>query len=69
MSKPKPNDPLAQVNTKIPSSLVRKVRILLLDPTTGKVKYGTMSALVTSLLTGWVEDKQKKYAKGKPTNG
>lgn len=64
MPKEKTEDPLSQMNIKLRGSLVRKVRILLLDPKTGKVKYGALAKLVTQLLNDWVESKLKV-----PTNG
>ncbi len=45
---------------RLPSSLMREVRILLLDPTYGKIKYGQLRYLITALLTEWLEKKKKK---------
>ncbi len=39
---------------------MREVRILLLDPTYGKIKYGQLRYLITALLTEWLEKKKKK---------
>jgi hypothetical protein len=42
----------------VPVSLMRQVRLLLLDPSTGKIEYASFSNLITQLLTEWLE-KQK----------
>ena len=47
------------ITSHIPKSVMREVRILLLDPTTGRIKYGELSNLVTGLLTEWLESKRK----------
>jgi len=60
MPKPVPNDPLEQLNVCVKASLLRKVRILLIDPMTGKVTYGALSALVTKLLNDYVDSKKKE---------
>lgn len=47
------------ISVRVPRSLMREVRILLLDPTTGNIKYGAMVNLITGLLTEWLESKRK----------
>lgn len=57
--------------TVIPSPLLREVKLLLLDPSTGNVKYGNMSGLITSLLQDWVEKQRKEFSeqsKDEPIN-
>ena len=51
---------IESICVRIPSSLMREVRILLLDPTYGKIKYGQLRYLITALLTEWLENKKKK---------
>ena len=53
------NDPLESMATRVPSSIMLQVRILLLDPRTGKMRYKSLSNLITGLLTKWLEDKKK----------
>ena len=47
------------ISTHVPKSLMREVRILLLDPATGNIKYRELSNLITGLLTEWIESKRK----------
>ena len=58
-------EPNASIHVKVPSSLFREVKLLLLDPRYGRVKYGEMSKLVTSLLKGWVDNQRKDHSEGK----
>lgn len=51
--------PTSQVKARVPEELARNVRILLTDPATGQVEHGKLSALITSLLQEWVNDKRK----------
>ena len=53
-------EPTVQLKGRIPASLARDVRILLLDPKTTIIRYGALSALITKLLSDWVNDKKKK---------
>ena len=53
-------DPPRHINVGIPESLFTKVKILLLDPKTGRVKYRAMSGLMTRLLSEWVEERTRK---------
>ena len=55
------------IYARLPSSLVYSVKTLLLDPRTGRVGYGRMAALVTQLLTEWVEAKRKGIPTIEPT--
>ena len=52
--------PTVQIKGRIPAPLARDVRILLLDPKTTITKYGALSALITKLLSDWVDDMRKK---------
>ncbi len=49
-------EPTVQFKGRLPASLVREVKILLLDPTTGQVRYGSLSDLLTKLLRDWVNE-------------
>lgn len=53
------SDGVEAINVRVPSSVMRQVRIILLDPATGQIGYGRMANLVTSLLTNWLEEKKK----------
>ena len=59
MARPKSLDTITQINVKLPGSLVRKVRVMLLDPVRGKVKYGAMAALMTKLLGDWIKEQEE----------
>ncbi len=47
------------ISARIPADVMREIRILLLDPTTGQIGYGRLANLVTGLLTGWLEERKK----------
>ena len=55
------------IYVRLPSSLSYSVKALLLDPRTGRVGYGRMGALITQLLTEWVEQKRKGIPTIEPT--
>ena len=60
----KPNrEPTKSIHIKVPSSLFTEVKLLLLDPLSGRVRYGEMSKLATSLLRTWVEKQRKEFIK------
>jgi hypothetical protein len=42
-------------NISVPRETYARVRLLLLDPITGQVRYGKMSQLISRLLADWVE--------------
>ena len=56
-------EPTKSIHIKVPGSLFREVKLLLLDPVSGRVRYGEMSKLATSLLRTWVEKQRKEFAK------
>lgn len=47
------------ITFSLDAELVRKVKILLMDPKFGRVKYGAFSGLVESHLRKWLEAQQK----------
>lgn len=49
-------EPLKRCTVYIPVSLLNRVDLLLLDPSTGKVKYGSKSALFEHLLRQWLSE-------------
>ena len=60
----KPNrEPTLSIHIKVPSSLFREVKLLLLNPTSGRVRHGEMSKLATSLLRTWVDKQRKEFVK------
>ena len=63
MAKRKSKEPTKSIHIKVPSSLFRDVKLLLLDPLSGRVRYGEMSKLATSLLRTWVEKQRKEFTK------
>ena len=55
MSKISSNIPVEQVNVRIRADLAAKVRLLLMNPRHGKIRYGNLRKLMESLLTDWVQ--------------
>jgi hypothetical protein len=47
-----------QLSVSIPTPLLDRVRIELLDPRTGKARYGSMRSAVTEALTLWLRGRQ-----------
>lgn len=47
------------ITAMIPEGLFIETKLLLLDPNTGRVKYGSMSGLITQILTEYVEARRK----------
>ena len=43
------------VHVNVPLSILGPVRLILTDPKNGRIKYGSMGRLVTSLLSNWLE--------------
>lgn len=62
------NDKYISLNTTIRTDLMRKVRILLTNPMTGRVAWGAMSGLITSLLKKWLDEQIKEEGE-KENNG
>ena len=56
-------EPTKSIHIKVPASLFREVKLLLLNPASGRVRYGEMSKLATSLLRTWVEKQRKEFTK------
>lgn len=54
--KPANKEKGAPLALRIPESLLIEVKTLLLDPKTGRVKYGAMSSLVERLLREWIRE-------------
>ena len=57
--KPAP-EPLIQRHVWLPESLDAKLNLLLLNPTTGKVKYGARGDLINRLLQQYLSKREKK---------
>ena len=57
----------AGIYAQIPADLCRDVKLLLMDPKTGRVGYGKMAALVTKLLQAWRDGKRKGQSVEEPT--
>ena len=56
-------EPTLSIHIKVPASLFRDVKLLLLNPLSGRVRHGEMSKLATSLLKTWVEKQRKESIK------
>ena len=50
---------LELISVWVPAEVMRDIRILLLDPSTGQIGCGRLKGLVTGLLTGWLEERKK----------
>ena len=48
------------LHVRIPPRLLKDVKILLLDPVTGRSKYGAVNKLVARLLSEWVEEQRRE---------
>ena len=48
------------VLVSLPMDLSASVDLALFDPIRGKIKYGARSRLVSDLLRGWLEKREKK---------
>lgn len=48
-----------QINISLPSPLLERVDLLLLDAFRGRPAYGARSHLISALLEGWLEGKFK----------
>lgn len=49
-------EPSEAITIRIPQPLFIEVKTLLLDPKSGRTKYGAMSSLVERLLREWLRD-------------
>ena len=49
-----------QIFLRIPAPVYREVRVLLLDPNTGRPTYGALTNLVSGLLREWVESQRRE---------
>ena len=50
---------LELISVWVPADMMRDIRILLLDPSTGHIGCGRLKNLVTGLLAGWLEERKK----------
>ncbi len=48
------------IGIRVPADVMREIRILLLDPATGRIGYSRLQNLITELLTDWLEKKKKR---------
>lgn len=61
MAKPgrKPREiPGEKIIVVVPQPLMSEVRLLLLNPTYSKIRYGALSGLLTELLQKWVDEQR-----------
>lgn len=68
MPKPKSHEDQTQWSFLLPTELTAKVDLLLLDPMTGRVKYGSRKKLVEKLLREWL-NKRVGSGAGDPSAG
>ena len=64
MGKRRHGIPLKNIHATIPEHLYNQVNFLLQDPTTGKLKTGARSHLITHLLQQWVKTEIQEKRKG-----
>lgn len=50
---------LELISVWVPADMMRDIRILLLDPSTGQIGCGRLKNLITGLLAGWLEERKK----------
>lgn len=55
-----------EISVYLPEGLALEVKTLLMDPKFGRVRYGAMKALLTRLLSEWVEQRRKGVATVEP---
>jgi hypothetical protein len=67
MGRRKHEDEIERTSITIPTSIITQVRLLLMDPFVGSMKYGALSGLITMLLRRWIEEQQERIAKMKET--
>jgi len=56
-------DPPETVTLNIPRSVILKTRVILADPSSGKIRYGAMAKLITNLLEQWLSKNATKLEK------
>lgn len=54
MARPRNPEPSFPLHVKLPETLVMEVKTILLDPITGRTKYGAMNSLIERLLREWL---------------
>lgn len=59
MSIKSPLEDIETISIRVPGAMMRDIRILLLDPSTGQIGYGRLRSLITWLLANWLEEKKK----------
>jgi len=63
------DSPSIRIHINLDADLDAKLRVLLADPVTKRAKYGSISALVNSLLLQWaVKEFEARSKKGKTPN-
>jgi len=60
MGRPISPNKTEQLNIRVPTVVITKVRILLTEPLTGKIAYNGLASLVTGLLTKWLEEQESR---------
>lgn len=60
-------EPYTAWNVELPESLTSKVELLLLDPTTGRIRYAARQRLTEQLLRQWLTRQQELFAAGEQT--
>ncbi len=53
-------------NALIPEGLAAKIDLLLLNPMTGKIKYGARSQLIEKILRRWLEEQISAGSEAEP---
>lgn len=61
MGRPKSPNQTEQLNIRVPTAIITKVRVLLTQPLTGKIPYNGLSVLVTGLLIKWLEKQEDLF--------
>ena len=56
MARRKHTDPGEEVLITVPTSVMTRVRLVLMDPFTQKLQYGALGELTTRLYKQWLED-------------
>ena len=58
-------EPYDFLHVTVPRKLLKEVKLLNLNFVTGRVRHGSLSSLVSRLLSEWVEEQRMEYVKGK----
>lgn len=61
MPRPKKLIKMKPRTVQLPEELDRKIELLLMDPATGRAKFGAWSELVEALLTEWLNTQIKQH--------